>query len=106
MKHKKLNTALQKQRNISRLLDIEREIKLSFERENMDEEKKAIDNIKKSHKFFYKFAKMVIRSKIGLLRTKSMWSLTYKIWLKFWKTDIQNYGRTHSKKNLIVQIKH
>ena len=69
------------------------------------EEEKLIDNIKKILKLFYKFSKckIVIRSKTVLLQTPTNNVVSDpQDMAQILKTNIQNNGPTHSKKNLIT----
>ena len=65
----KFTTSERKERLNQQILDIENEIKESFIAENLCEERRAIDKIRKDSKYFYKFAKRknVLKTKIGPL---------------------------------------
>ncbi|XP_050691060.1 uncharacterized protein LOC126982828 [Eriocheir sinensis] len=57
---------------INRLTQVEREIKASHEKQQIEEENKAVSNIKENRKYFYSYCKKfsITKSKIGPLETQ------------------------------------
>ena len=93
----KYTTSERKEKLHQQIIDIESEIKRSFISENLCEEKRAINKIKKDSKYFYKFAKKknVLKTKIGPLSdSEGKQNLIHRKWQIYYKTSINLSGVT------------